>query len=270
MAGQGWIKLHRKFYEWKWYKNMTVKTLFLHLLLKANHTEGTFENEVILRGQVLTGRKKLAQDTGMSEQQVRTSLSKLFKTNEISTIKSTNKYTILSIVNYDTYQDSNSNGNQHPTQRATNEQPTGNQQVTTNKNNNNNKNEKEVVVGDSFLDDIEPDGQLIDVSKVTDTLIAQWDSFAKHKAIGHRNIVQIEVSRLMLSNGFDVVDISLGISNYHEALSCPNSQAHDFQMARWLSKNFMESYIDGKFDIKNYDKSNFEKPNEPKRTRGVR
>ena len=132
------------------------------------------------------------------------------------------------------------------------------------------KESKVVVVGDSFLDDIEPDGQLIDVSKVTDTLIAQWDSFAKHKAIGHRNIVQIEVSRLMLSNGFDVVDISLGISNYHEALSCPNSQAHDFQMARWLSKNFMESYIDGKFDIKNYDKSNFEKPNEPKRTRGVR
>ncbi|WP_326494329.1 hypothetical protein [Sphingobacterium sp. UT-1RO-CII-1] len=80
----------------------------------------------------------------MTVQQIRTSLTKLKSTNEI-TIKTTNKGTVITIVNYDFYQ---SGEDEQPTkqptsnQRITNKQPTDNQQVTTNKNVKNIKNDK--------------------------------------------------------------------------------------------------------------------------------
>lgn len=132
---QGWIKLHRQLLEWDWYDDINTKVLFLHLLLKANHKEKKYRGKVIKVGQVMTGRKLLSLETGLTEQQIRTSLSKLKSTNEI-TIESNAQGTIIQVVKYKEYQ--------IPTKEITNEQPTSNQRVTTNKNDN--KEKKEIVI----------------------------------------------------------------------------------------------------------------------------
>lgn len=145
---EGWIKLHRKLTEWEWYKDNNTKSLFIHLLLMANHKDGRFQGQEVKRGQLITGRKVLSVQTGLSEQQIRTALNKLISTNEI-TIKTTNKNSLISIIRYNSYQIENENTKQS-TSEITNDQPTSNQQVTTNKNDKNVKNDKNLLEGEKI------------------------------------------------------------------------------------------------------------------------
>lgn len=119
-----WIKLHKKFLDWKWYKNKNTKILFIHCLLKANWKDGFYEGVEIKRGSFITGRKQLSKELALTEQEIRTAIKHLKSTNEI-TIKTTNTFSIISIVNYDKYQAINQPYNQ----RATNEQPTSNHYI---------------------------------------------------------------------------------------------------------------------------------------------
>lgn len=142
---EGWIKLYRSLKEWQWYSDINVSRLFIHLLLSASFVTTKWQDIVINRGQCIVGRESLSRETGLSEQQVRTALKKLQKSEEITT-KATNKYTIITITNFDRYQggeDIEQPTNQ-PTnnQQITNNQPTNNQQITTYKNVKNDNNEK--------------------------------------------------------------------------------------------------------------------------------
>ena len=131
----GFIKLFRKFKAWGWYQDHVVKCVFIHLLLTANYAPCPWKGEMLEEGQVVIGIKKLGSELGFSPQQVRTALNKLKSTNEITT-KSTNKYTVVTIVNWRDYQsDDRSDNNQNNTQsnkRTTNEQQTNNNQITFN------------------------------------------------------------------------------------------------------------------------------------------
>jgi predicted transcriptional regulator len=126
---KGWICLHRKFLKWEWAGDPNMVALFVYLLLMANTDDGYKWKGISLnRGQLLTGRKKLAKDTGLSEQTIRTCLKRLESTNEI-TIKSTNQYSIITICNYNTYQDETQNNNQQNNQQN-NKRLTSNQPAT--------------------------------------------------------------------------------------------------------------------------------------------
>jgi biotin operon repressor len=126
---EGWVKLHRKILKWEWFQDDNTFRVFLHLLLTANYKNTKWKGIEIKRGQVLTGRSSLAVTIGISEQSVRTCLNRLKLTSEI-TIKSTNKYSIVTINKYEDYQiiDSNINqqNNQQPNKPSTNNQPTTN------------------------------------------------------------------------------------------------------------------------------------------------
>lgn len=123
----GWIKFHRRFLEWGWYKDVNTKVVFIHLLLTANHTEAEFEGITIKPGQVVIGRRNLAKTLGLSERQVRTALEHLKSTNEITTW-STNKFTIVTIENWEKYQiddgGSDQQSDQQQVKRPTNDRPT--------------------------------------------------------------------------------------------------------------------------------------------------
>lgn len=106
MTNEGWISLYRKFLEWEWYDYPTVKIIFLHCLLSANHKNIKWRDIVIKRGQLVTSYEKLASLNGLTVQQVRTALEKLQATNEI-TYQSTSQYSIITVKNYNLYQDSN-------------------------------------------------------------------------------------------------------------------------------------------------------------------
>ena len=99
----GFIKIHRKIILWEWYRDSCVKDTFLHLLLTANYENRKWMGITIKRGQVVISYKSLADDLGFTVQQVRTAIKKLKKTGEV-TSKSTNKYTVVTLVNYETYQ----------------------------------------------------------------------------------------------------------------------------------------------------------------------
>ena len=130
-----WISLYRKFMEWQWYKDVNTKTVFLHLLLQANHRPKKWLDIIVQRGQKATSIGAIAEETGLTVQNVRTSLKKLKSTNEI-TIKATSKYTLITIVKYDIYQNNNNQLTNTLTNDLTINQQTTNKQLTTNNNNN--------------------------------------------------------------------------------------------------------------------------------------
>ncbi len=99
----GYIKLHRKMTEWEWYKDLPTKTLYIHLLLKANWITKAYKGVEIPSGTVVTSIRELSIETGLSEQQIRTAINHLKSTHEI-TSKSTNKFTLISIEKWATYQ----------------------------------------------------------------------------------------------------------------------------------------------------------------------
>lgn len=110
MTHRGFITLHRKLTDWEWYKDIPVKTLFLHIVLMTNYKPKKWKGIGIKRGEFLTGLISLAENTGLSIQQLRTAIKKLKSTNEIIT-RTTNKYTIIKLVNYNIYQDKKEDSN---------------------------------------------------------------------------------------------------------------------------------------------------------------
>ena len=137
----GWIKLHRKLLEWEWYRDSNTLHLFLHLLLQANHQPTRWRGLPIEQGQVLTGRHLLSKQTGLSERSIRTSLTRLKTTNEL-TIKTTSRFSIITIVKYNEYQIKDKQTTNKTTSKTTNERPANDQQTTTSKNDKNVKNVK--------------------------------------------------------------------------------------------------------------------------------
>ena len=141
MQKQGWIKIHRQLTEWEWYDDLNTFKVFIHCLLRANHKEKTWQGKTIKVGSFITSYSNLASECKISVQQLRTSLDKLKITKSV-TIKATNKFTIVTICKYASYQVLDAEKTKQVTSKATNQQQTNNKQVTTNKNDKNEKNKK--------------------------------------------------------------------------------------------------------------------------------
>ena len=141
MSRNGFIKLHRAMTEWGWYNDPITKAVFLHLLLTAQWSPGEFKGYSLEPGQAVFGIYALAEKLGVSPQNIRTALKHLKSTNEI-TIKSTNKFSVATIVNWEKYQGLECEPNKQ-TNKQSNQQLTNNQQTTNNiKEYKNNKNER--------------------------------------------------------------------------------------------------------------------------------
>lgn len=125
----GYIKLYRKLVQWGWYQDNVVKSLFLHCLLMASFKDFTWMGRNLKAGQFITSRRHLAEDLGFSEMQIRTAIKKLESTEEITT-ETTNRFTIITVLNWANYQVDEEIDNQVLNQQITNKQPTDNQQIT--------------------------------------------------------------------------------------------------------------------------------------------
>ena len=133
----GYIKLHRQFMEWEWYDDVNVKCLYLHCLMRANHKPGKWRGITIDTGQFISSQETLSAELHLSIRQIRTALDKLKATGEV-TVKTTNKYSMFSISNWDKYQvDDRQKGFEKSVERQSNDN-----QMTTNKNDKNDKNDK--------------------------------------------------------------------------------------------------------------------------------
>lgn len=127
---EGYIKLYRSLLKWEWIDTPNVLVLFVHCLLRANYQDTKWHGIEIKRGELITSYSKLAKFTGLSVQQVRTSLDKLKETGEVVTkSQQGSKHTIIRVCNYDKYQ-----GQQTFNKEITKYQQSGNKVVTTDNN----------------------------------------------------------------------------------------------------------------------------------------
>jgi hypothetical protein len=99
MNTEGYVKFPRYIVLEPLYMNQNAKALFLHLLLMANYKD----DGDIKRGQCHTSLNKLAKETGLSKQNVRTALSTLSLAQKIT--RSLKHHSLLiTICDYDNYQ----------------------------------------------------------------------------------------------------------------------------------------------------------------------
>lgn len=138
---EGWIKLHRKFLKWEWFEIPEMIQLFIYLLLTANHAPKKWKGKTVDRGQLITGRIKLTQETGLSEKKIRNCLDRLENTGEIRRERA-NKYSIITLCNYNTYQIEDKDNGQQKGQQGASKGPAKGQQRATNKNKKELKNER--------------------------------------------------------------------------------------------------------------------------------
>lgn len=130
---RGYVKVWRSLEDSGIIGNAEVCRLFLYLMLKASsrsRKQAVGTGIVSLEpGQLVTGRKQLALAVGSTEQKIRTALSILEK-QEIISQQTTNRYTLISLVNWDKYQHRQPADDQLINQRPTGGRQPDNQQPT--------------------------------------------------------------------------------------------------------------------------------------------
>lgn len=132
----GFIKLDRDIQKWQYYNKQNMLLVWIDLLTSASYDNNYYDGRLIKKGQCIIGLNKMSTKLGISVQQLRTCLGRLKSANQI-TCETTNKYTIITILNWDEYQDKPTyNNNQNNTDNnkpLTNEQQTNNKPITTTK-----------------------------------------------------------------------------------------------------------------------------------------
>lgn len=139
---QGFIALYRQFTEWEWYDDANTMRLFLHCLLLANYKDKKWRGKLIKRGSFITSLSKLAHSLKLSKMQIRNSLNKLKTTGEITHV-GTPEYSIITVLNYTSYQD-------RTTHRITHEQHTKEQTSNTRVTTTNNRNKREIIINNNL------------------------------------------------------------------------------------------------------------------------
>lgn len=178
----GWIKLHRELLDHWIYKDSEYLKVWIEMLIRARYWDEPSKELIgdqlvkVERGEFIFGRPKWSSRLGISEQRLKTLITKMIKEDMIEPIQKFPRFTLYRIKNYEKFnqqdnQQSNQHnnqqeshiqqgfdlsGNQHinqqdnqqSNQRSTSSQPAPNQQPTNNKERSkkdkNDKNEKEV------------------------------------------------------------------------------------------------------------------------------
>lgn len=173
----GWIKLHRKILDWEWFTSPSTLQLFIYLLLRANKEDKKWRGILIKRGQLVTSVATISEETKLSTQQVRTSLNRLKSTNEI-TSKTTNRFTLVTVCKYESYQlyeEAEQQTKQQALQQTNNKQITNKQQqLKNNKNIRNNK--KESILTNVRIDEKATDAPVV-ATTTTDDMELRKEKF---------------------------------------------------------------------------------------------
>ena len=148
----GWLKLYRSILDSAVFQDAEILKVWIWLLCNVafeQHDTICYGKVIHLKpGQIATGRKKISQCTDLNENKVYRALTALKSLGNIE-IKSTNKYSIITVVNWDKYQDENgkrTTNEQQNNSKTTTEEQQDNDKRTQHKNGKNGKNEKEIYM----------------------------------------------------------------------------------------------------------------------------
>lgn len=132
----GWISLHRKILENPIFQKAELLQLFIYCILKANHKPNRIvfngKEMVVGRGQFITGRDALSREIKAKSTTTWKRL-KVLENLQILNIKSNNKFSLVTVVNYGFYQ----SNLEESDSKSDNKGTTREQQRDTNNNDNN-------------------------------------------------------------------------------------------------------------------------------------
>lgn len=245
MEKQGFIKLYRKLLDWEWFTDPNTLSTFIYLFLSANYAPQKWHGNVIQRGQLMTNLKKIEEGTGISLQSVRTCLKRLKKSGEI-TIKPTNKYSIITVCNYDNYQCLSDVDDNQPTsnEQSENIQPTLYKEYNKNIKKEKNTDKANALYAISGLSE----------SKILDTTMEYFNSSIDKNKSGMRKIRSISNDRRRLTlarykeYGLDGIKQMIDNATTSDFLGNPSDKWHgaDFN---WLMKpNNFPKVLEGKYN----------------------
>ncbi len=148
---KGYVKLYRKILSNPVFKSPELLQLFIYCLLRANHEEGKafYGNDEIKiePGQFITGRFELSKDLKQNESSTYKRLKRL-ETLHMVALRSNNRNTLVTVVNWELYQSAEKESNSKSTpkeQQSNNKVTTKEQQSNTNKNVKNGRMEEEKI-----------------------------------------------------------------------------------------------------------------------------
>ncbi|HCV7610780.1 TPA: DnaD domain protein [Staphylococcus aureus] len=129
----GWIKLHRKLLDSPIFQNEKLFKVFAYCLMKASHKDHTqlVGRRVVEleKGQFVFGRKRASEELRLKESTVRDYI-KLLENLGTIVVKSDNKFSVITVVNWAIYQSMEENSDSKNDNKST----TNQQQINTNKN----------------------------------------------------------------------------------------------------------------------------------------
>ena len=232
----GYIKLYRELKNWRYYKKSQYVHFFIYCLLRANHQDNYFEDKLIKRGSFVSSLKNMSEETGLSVQTIRTILKRLApqkSTQEIThelTSESTTKYSIISIVNYDKYQATNTDINTQSNKQLTNEQQTTNKRLTTI---NNVKNDKKVkneknIYNYTF---ITKDNFKWDYSMTVDQI---WNAYPNVTGKGNKKKYNEKIKKVLIKDKVSPQTILDAIEKYKNQLQ--QNGYNNKHLVTWLNQ----------------------------------
>jgi len=110
----GFIKIHRKMLDWEWFDDNNTFKLFMYCLLRANFEDTKYKGIKIKKGSFITSYRTISKETGLSIQNIRTSIKKLKLTQELTQLLTQHQhgsYSIITVANWIGYQQSNTDAN---------------------------------------------------------------------------------------------------------------------------------------------------------------
>lgn len=211
---QGYVLLHRTLLDAPYFKDAQYVQLWVYLILKANHKEVFFKGTKIPRGGLITGRKKIADDTWISESKVERMLDFLESEQQIEQLK-TARGRVIVIKNWDKFQKVNSKLNNCHT--------TGEQLVNN---------------CDTTGEHIQVMNNVINVSNEIKEIINYLNSVCgSNYKVSSKNTIQLIKTRI--KDGFTFDDFKLVIDKKH------NEWAYDEKFCKFLRP---ETLFSNKFE----------------------
>lgn len=101
----GWVRIHRKITKSAFYNDPNTIRVYFHIMFSANYKAVQYEGQDLEEGQLVISPGVLGKQLQMSRQQTRRAIDNL-KKNGIITTKGTNRFTVITIMNWENEQKS--------------------------------------------------------------------------------------------------------------------------------------------------------------------
>jgi len=257
MKNKGWTKFHRiQFSHWVSEKKPWCDGYAWTCLYNmANHKPGkvNFRNEYIpvVRGQFVTSKLKLENTFGWTRRRLDNFL-KALENDDMITYRTTNRYTVITIINYEIYQSDGKQDDIQNDKQVTNRLQTGDKQVSTNKNVNNDNN----VNNEKKKEKIDSANRTILYEQIINYLNTEAD-----KSYEPTTPLTIKLINARLKEGYSLDDfkrvIDIKVEEWKGKYSKDGKNWGDYLRPQTLFSNKFESYLNQNNKSNDYNRFDF-------------